>query len=536
MSSSVLIDYTAVMGIQRQYVAYHSAHNSTPGLAALIWVGRLLFLEYAPPVYIYGTLAYRWPSRDQYPSQPDRLDAIRKRYLIRGCYTPFGEIIELKAFAKSIIRQEGIPGNLSWAPGGRSFVIGHDREVKLSDFCGTYHKAIKLVHEQTLADKLRTSCFRGKPFTNASGWQLETCVAYLNAGIELNKSAFPALQLAGGLPGRGTEVTSIRYLNTELALRNVFFYGGRMIIVISYNKARASNNYAFYIVRYLPPDLSLSLLKYLAIIRPALGFLAKQLKLSHYTSNEFFFQDPCGAGHHPRMLLTAYAIDKALPARLQPELLEMYYQLSTTWQEWNQQYYHEICRASKPRPHIPMTTGYEGRKRAASPDNLGRGSKKVMASFDNDKSKSLSDGFIYNAQYQILICTGCESMVQPGTKSFYRHLNSIHRITGTACKTLMDRFNSYTLCPSSELAVPTKRVPRIAGLPIHKGFRCNICPQTPGSSYFTVSSDKIRDHMPMHKLGMVPMIAEQQAKFQRCHVQTFSSAKGRIQYFEVELI
>lgn len=148
-------------------------------------------------------------------------------------------------------------------------------------------------------------------------------------------------------------------------------------MVISYNKARASNNYAFYIVRYLPLDLSLSLLKYLAIIRPALDFLAKQLNLSHYTSSEFFFQDPCGkrrhlssvqassilrdltrdlvtpwtlslyrqaalaiakrylskliektnlyypsdathpirmfaagAGHHPRMLLTAYAIDK----------------------------------------------------------------------------------------------------------------------------------------------------------------------------------------------------------------------------------
>ena len=131
MASSALIYYTAVMGIQRESLAYHSANNSTPGLAALIWVGRVLFLEYALPVYRYGTLAYHWPSRDQYPSQPDRLDAIRKRYLIRGCYTPFGEIIELKAFAKSIIRQEGIPGNLSWAPDGLSFKIGHDKEVRL---------------------------------------------------------------------------------------------------------------------------------------------------------------------------------------------------------------------------------------------------------------------------------------------------------------------------------------------------------------------------------------------------------------------
>lgn len=161
------------------------------------------------------------------------------------------------------------------------------------------------------------------------------------------------------------------------------------MIIISYNKARASNNYAFYIVRYLPKELSRSILKYLAIIRPVLGFIARQLKVPDWSESEFFFPDPhgknrhltstqasnvirhltqdlaapwtlssyrqaalafakrylstlvkksnfyhpteatnplrmfaAGAGHHPRMLLTSYAIDKALPSRLQPELLE----------------------------------------------------------------------------------------------------------------------------------------------------------------------------------------------------------------------
>ena len=36
-----------------------------------------------------------------------------------------------------------------------------------------------------------------------------------------------------------------------------------------------------------------------------------------------------GVGHHPRTLLTAYAIDKILPARLQLELLDMYRHLSS---------------------------------------------------------------------------------------------------------------------------------------------------------------------------------------------------------------
>ncbi|KAF5975169.1 hypothetical protein FBULB1_7525 [Fusarium bulbicola] len=433
ISSSAIIYYTAVMGIQQQSLTFHSAHNSTSELAGLIWIGRLLFLEYALPVYSYSTLVYKWPCRDHYPSQPDRLDAIRKKYLIRGCYTPFGEIIELKAFAKSIVKREGIPGNLSWDPDGQSFTIGHDKKFKLSEFCATHCKAIKLVQERVdemmlglepdvntddiqddltcrkagwsfiqaaknkladtwkqLADTLRSSSFRGKPFVKGTEWQVDTCIAYLDAGLELNKLTFAALHFSGGLPGRGTEVATIRYINTTLAIRNVFFRGGQMIIIISYNKARASNNYAFYIVRYLPKELSQSLLKYLAIIRPVLGFIAKRLKIPHWSESEFFFPDPsgrnrhltstqasgilrsltqdlatpwtlssyrqaalaiakryistlvekynfyhpteatnplrmfaAGAGHHPRMLLTSYAIDKALPSRLQPELLEI---------------------------------------------------------------------------------------------------------------------------------------------------------------------------------------------------------------------
>ncbi|KAH6977710.1 hypothetical protein EDB80DRAFT_549378, partial [Ilyonectria destructans] len=54
MPSSVLIYYTAVMGIQRHSLNYNSTHNSTSGPSALIWVGRLLFLEYALPVYSYN--------------------------------------------------------------------------------------------------------------------------------------------------------------------------------------------------------------------------------------------------------------------------------------------------------------------------------------------------------------------------------------------------------------------------------------------------------------------------------------------------
>lgn len=71
LDSSALVHFTAVMGNHRTSLAYRSAYNYTPSLAALMWVGRLSFLEYAPPLCSYETFVYVWPARNTYPSQPE---------------------------------------------------------------------------------------------------------------------------------------------------------------------------------------------------------------------------------------------------------------------------------------------------------------------------------------------------------------------------------------------------------------------------------------------------------------------------------
>jgi hypothetical protein len=99
-----------------------------------------------------------------------------------------------------------------------------------------------------------SASFLGKPFEKNSHWLPEACSTYLRSLIELAGDIFAAVHLTAGLPGRGTEIGSVRVSNTMQALRNVFVRNGRIMIIISYNKARASNNHAFYVVRYLPPQ------------------------------------------------------------------------------------------------------------------------------------------------------------------------------------------------------------------------------------------------------------------------------------------
>jgi hypothetical protein len=54
MATSILVHFTAVLGIHRHSLAYRSAYNSTSGFARLTWIGRLLFLEYALPLHAYN--------------------------------------------------------------------------------------------------------------------------------------------------------------------------------------------------------------------------------------------------------------------------------------------------------------------------------------------------------------------------------------------------------------------------------------------------------------------------------------------------
>jgi hypothetical protein len=574
--------------------------------------------------------------------------------MLRGCHSPLGEILELKAFAKSIIKQEGSTGNLTWAQDGRSFTIGNDKVVELSDFCVAHHAAITRVQERVdemmlgwkpavdlsairddltcrlpgwcflekpenglmgfykaMARRAWSSSFRGQALAKSGHWLPGSCQAYLEAGAELTTMIFAAFHLTAGLPGRGTEATSIRLRNTKLAIRNLFIREGQVLIVISYNKARASNNYAFYTVRYLPNSLGLYVFAYLAYIRPFLDFLANQLQLSQYLSTEFFFPDPdpnpkhakrhltpmqatkalqsltrhlrtpwtlslyrqaalaiakryisdlitkrnfyypsdastpirmiaAGVGHHPRTLLTAYAIDTALPARLQPELLEMYRQLSTLWQDWNWRYFRDYCidrGVAAAEPSAPPSTmpsaGKQKRQGSHSEDVRIQKRRKVQ---NTDQSRGAYpgadaiNGFIFNRQYGILICVPCKSMIQPGRASLYKHLNSQHRITGQICKDLLERLNKFPLRPFEELDVPGEKVTAVPGLQIQEAFRCNLC------RFFTIRRLRMHDHIATHRLGISPMRAYETGQYGSCSVQTFSTARGRIQYFEVESV
>jgi hypothetical protein len=85
------INFSGVLGIHPYELAFRTAYDFTPYLSALIWVGRLIILEYALPLQAYKLLPTPWPARATYTDQDRRLCVdIRPHYLQRGSFSLIG--------------------------------------------------------------------------------------------------------------------------------------------------------------------------------------------------------------------------------------------------------------------------------------------------------------------------------------------------------------------------------------------------------------------------------------------------------------
>jgi hypothetical protein len=95
MESKAIAHFSGVLGIHPYELAYRTAYDYTPYLSALLWIGRLIILEYALPLRASTTLNVPFPARATYKDQRKRLCAnIRPRYLQRGSLSPMGYLIE----------------------------------------------------------------------------------------------------------------------------------------------------------------------------------------------------------------------------------------------------------------------------------------------------------------------------------------------------------------------------------------------------------------------------------------------------------
>lgn len=141
--------------------------------------------------------------------------------------------------------------------------------------------------------------------------------------------------------------------------------------------------------------------------------------------------------------------------------------------------------------------------------------------------------FSYNATHCVVVCHLCKSCIIPGRRSQQRHLQAEpHRLSGHSLHTNIQLFGGYTLRTVEELREnkpqPLDKCHLIKHLASYDGFLC----LQPGCDYSTRHLPDIKRHMgSAHKTRTSSHTSN--PLWKECKLQTYFTAKGRIDYFVV---
>jgi superfamily II DNA helicase RecQ len=332
---SPLMHFLAVMGIDASAECLRHSFVYTPYLAGVLWVSRLLMLEYALPVRA-------WPvskvvARVDVASVRARVKEVREKRLCEGSFSPVSFILGQLAYGKMLNRTYTAQSNIHWSDDyqtlyfkgrpieirkleqfGRAVVIEAKTALQQLTF-GEELPAIDLTQVRdtmSWSSELRKSAYSfvtDKRFGLDMGfafllqrvrqasndlrllkrgvdgkeyWNDRAVHSYLADDIRFRRKLMVAMHIMS-LPGRGSEIGSIKFANSIYSARNIYVLNGRMAFVTCYDKSRSRRMTTEYIVRYLPDELSQVLAQYLVYVCPFARNLGRD-------ESEYLFADKRG--------------------------------------------------------------------------------------------------------------------------------------------------------------------------------------------------------------------------------------------------
>lgn len=148
LESTAIAHFSGVLGIHPLEHAFRRAYDYTPFLSSLIWVSRLVLLEYALPLRPYNHLSIPWPGIEDYNDLGERLcGQIRPKYLQRGSLSPIGYLIERLQHGRAIAKREGHQTSISWSLDGQTLSIDQSA-ITLPQFRTVIYNDIKRAQQQ----------------------------------------------------------------------------------------------------------------------------------------------------------------------------------------------------------------------------------------------------------------------------------------------------------------------------------------------------------------------------------------------------
>jgi hypothetical protein len=316
---SAAVGFLAALGIDPTKGILMEAYHFTPSLSGFIKIAQMLVIQKA----VIG-------AREVEGAEPaDLLDEMRARFLINGVRSPFSWASQLRVYGKKVRDSTTCLGYISWADDGlsvsykgipclhmdafRDFVrdqvykvqgrleqllLLHPRE-KREDLGVEFsmHRIVDnpaenqrgwsfLCHPQNLQGALpnrekwllervlKTQWLREEfmcPESTAQHpvWNQKSCQDYLLKVDAYLERLLLLIHLTAGQPARGSEILSLRSVNTVNGHhRNVFVEGGMVSTVTTYHKGYSTTGNTKIIHRYLPKEVGELLVYYLWLVQP----------------------------------------------------------------------------------------------------------------------------------------------------------------------------------------------------------------------------------------------------------------------------
>ncbi|KAA8645215.1 uncharacterized protein ATNIH1004_009432 [Aspergillus tanneri] len=266
---SSLVALTAVLAIHPVHLTVAGPYSYTSDLAAILWISRLLLLEYALPAKPYHFIN-DVPVRDQYRNRVRRAAAVHYTFGVRHTFYPLEEILRLTAHGIYQMYHEVRPASITWSPDQETvYYRQNPTGYTMTNF---RHWIQHLIH--TTTDFFNRELLLGyvEDFTLADLVDVPISTVWRAAA----SAGFDTLGYPGhaivtwGQTSREKELLTIKWQNTATSQRNIFLSNGQVMIVTEYHKTRRRTVRTHPVARFLPSAVGRLLVTYLIHVRPML--------------------------------------------------------------------------------------------------------------------------------------------------------------------------------------------------------------------------------------------------------------------------
>ncbi|KAH7190073.1 hypothetical protein DER44DRAFT_851671 [Fusarium oxysporum] len=306
--------FSGILGFSADLNGFLPARSYTSNLAALIYVQRLLFLEYALPARGYPLLGISTRPRT---GQVSRLQKIRQEYLVLGSQSPFEELFSLLAYGRAIASSETPAFLLTWSDDGQTVSYKDEISVHMEkfrrlpmtlleraealcselmygwrppcdlssvkdDMSNTTHGFSFVSHPKNgLTDaylelSLKACTNQASPLSRKGKWHRKAVLAFFKKEEAMREVLADLMLITCGGQPRSPDLLEVRVRNHRTAERNFYIYNGFVIYVTRSHKAKRSTNREFIVARLLPFRAGHLLYMYLVYIRPFVDMLTRE--------------------------------------------------------------------------------------------------------------------------------------------------------------------------------------------------------------------------------------------------------------------